>query len=196
MVNNIINNKFSNVAIIVDKKENHYICQSNCMIKKAKVATSCLVKPKVGDKVYVISDQSDIYILHILESNSNLSLETNKLDLVIKELNIDVNTLNLNIEYINSKISSLKSFITHLNIFSNIANFTTNTLNTISTKKHDLAKERINEYETLNNTINTLEKKKSNIIREEINIEHKNVNSSFTKAAQQIKFDAKNINLG
>lgn len=196
MVNDIINNKFSNIAIIVDKKDNHYICQSNCMVKKAKVAASCLIDPKIGDKVNVIIDKSDVYILHVLESNSSLNLEVDKLDLKIEELNMDVKTLNLDIVSVNSKINSLKSFINNLDIFSNIVNFTSNTLKTISTKKHDVVKDRINEYETLNNTVNILEKKKSNITREEITVEHKNVKSSFTKASQQIKFDAKNINLG
>jgi hypothetical protein len=196
MVKNIMVNNFSNIATIIEIKDDFYICESNSRRKKVKKASSCLIDPNIGDKVYVLFDKSDGYIIHILESNTNLTINTNNLSINSEKLTITSDILTMNVTNFSSKIQSLKSFIKDINIFASITNFTFDKFKTISKIKYDFSKNRINQYQTLKTTINVLETKDSNIIRENTNIEHKNVNSSFTKASQQIKLDAKNINLG
>ena len=196
MVKNITLNKLSNIVKVVDKKEKDFVIESNGRQKIAKQAVSCLVSPQIGDTVSIIINDKNIYIVHVLSSNSEATIKTDKLILDIDEINLKSVLFNIDIKSIVSKIESFTSFIKKIELSSLFAKFINNDVQTISKTKKESTGFRVNNYETLTTKINTLEKKDSNIVKKNVNLEHKNVNSMFTKASGQIKLDAENINLG
>ena len=196
MLNNMISNKLSMIVNVIKKNGNEFVCRNDYQEIRAKKAVSCLIQPQCGDKVIIVYDEYESYIVAILDSNCNQTIEMDKVKFNVNELEIESKKMTLNIYSIYSKINYLKSTIRSINIFSLISKFTSNRIKIISERKEDMATERINSYQNLFTKISSIEKKESNIVKENINIEHKNLNSSFTMASGQIKIDAENINLG
>ena len=196
MLNNMISNKLSMIVNVIKKNGNEFVCRNDYQEIRAKKAVSCLIQPQCGDKVIIVYDEYESYIVAILDSNCSQTIEMDKVKFNVNELEIESKKMTLNIYSIYSKINYLKSTIRSINIFSLISKFTSNRIKIISERKEDLATERINSYQNLFTKISSIEKKESNIVKENINIEHKNLNSSFTMASGQIKIDAENINLG
>lgn len=196
MLNNMISNKLSMIVNVIKKNGNEFVCRNDYQEIRAKKAVSCLIQPQCGDKVIIVYDEYESYIVAILDSNCSQTIEMDKVKFNVNELEIESKKMTLNIYSIYSKINYLKSTIRSINIFSLISKFTSNRIKIISERKEDMATERINSYQNLFTKISSIEKKESNIVKENINIEHKNLNSSFTMASGQIKIDAENINLG
>ncbi len=196
MLNNMISNKLSMIVNVIKKNGNEFVCRNDYQEIRAKKAVSCLIQPQCGDKVIIVYDEYESYIVAILDSNCSQTIEMDKVKFNVNELEIESKKMTLNIYSIYSKINYLKSTIRSINIFSLISKFTSNRIKIISERKEDMATVRINSYQNLFTKISSIEKKESNIVKENINIEHKNLNSSFTMASGQIKIDAENINLG
>jgi len=196
MVKNLFVRELSHTANIISIEENDFIIESNGIRKKAKKAVSCIIEPNISDKVSILIDRNEIYITSILESRDSSIIKADKLFLDIKSFDMNIIEFNLNISSIVSQIKNLKSFIKTINISSLTSRFTSNeVVNTYKNKK-EFTQHRSSEYDTLYTKVKSIESKDSKILKENIDIEHKNVNSMFTKASGQIKLDAKNINLG
>ncbi len=173
-----------------------YVVTNSDISLKAKKAISCLIEPKMGDKVVLFMDDKEIYITTVLETKENATLEiVAKNDINIRSKNGDI-TLNAE-QSINSFAQKANIVIEEVSVLSAIATLKADTISVIASVYQGLIDSVTLRYKTLNKSVDGHEEHQSISSRRVIKgSDIHQVDESITIAKGQVKIDAQQINMG
>lgn len=203
MTNAMYGERFS--AIITGEELGYYVVVTEFASFKAQKAFSCLVEPKINDKVMLLkADEQDLYITDILTRSDEGSMEIVAKDgMSIKTQNGDLNlssenniTLNAT-ESLNGFADEANVVISKLSFLTKLATLKSDTLNIIASIYQGAIDNLHLNSENVVRHVSQHEEVQCNSSRKIVKeSDIYNVKESITIAEGQVKIDAQQINMG